>query len=110
MSEGKKITYADLEELLKDDNKVKVGGKSNVRYRKVWFAILTFVFLCSMFPGVDVDGVIRGKYVSKKKFMSSAKPDADFGFCSVVLWARWSACKPPHREFYSLNHLNTWHS
>jgi glutamine synthetase len=35
--------------------------------------------------GVDVDGVIRGKYVSKKKFMSSAKPDADFGFCSVIL-------------------------
>jgi hypothetical protein len=35
MSEGKKITYADLAELLKDDNKVKVGGKSSVRYRKV---------------------------------------------------------------------------
>ena len=28
MSEGKQITYEDLEELLKDDNKVKVGGKS----------------------------------------------------------------------------------
>jgi hypothetical protein len=27
MSEAKKITYDDLEELLKDDNKVKVGGK-----------------------------------------------------------------------------------
>lgn len=34
MSEGKKITYADLAELLKDDNKVKVGGKSSVHYRK----------------------------------------------------------------------------
>lgn len=28
MSEGKQITYEDLEELLKNDNKVKVGGKS----------------------------------------------------------------------------------
>ncbi|SNX85368.1 probable glutamine synthetase [Melanopsichium pennsylvanicum] len=53
------VTYADLEELLKNDNKVKVGG-------------------------VDVDGIVRGKYVSKKKFLSAAKPDSDFGFCSVI--------------------------
>ncbi|CDU25874.1 probable glutamine synthetase [Sporisorium scitamineum] len=54
-----KITYQDLEELLKNDNKVKVGG-------------------------LDVDGIVRGKYVSKKKFLSAAKPDSDFGFCSVI--------------------------
>lgn len=45
MSEGKKITYADLAELLKDDNKVKVGGKSSsVRYRKALSTVLTVVF------------------------------------------------------------------
>ncbi|KIS66234.1 putative glutamine synthetase [Mycosarcoma maydis] len=54
-----KIKYSDLEELLKNDNKVKVAG-------------------------VDVDGIVRGKYVSKKKFLSAAKPDSDFGFCSVI--------------------------
>lgn len=32
--------------------------------------------------GVDVDGILRGKLVSKKKFLSVAK--AGFGFCSVV--------------------------
>ncbi|PWY96938.1 glutamine synthetase/guanido kinase [Testicularia cyperi] len=51
--------YDDLEELLQNDNKVKVAG-------------------------FDVDGIVRGKYVSKKKFLSAAKPDADFGFCSVI--------------------------
>lgn len=30
MSGGKQITYEDLEELLKNDNKVKVGGRSRL--------------------------------------------------------------------------------
>lgn len=60
MSEKQRsITYTDLEELLRNDNKVKLGG-------------------------VDVDGIVRGKYVSKSKFLSAAKPDSDFGFCSVI--------------------------
>lgn len=32
--------------------------------------------------GVDVDGILRGKLVSKKKFLSIA--EAGFGFCSVI--------------------------
>ncbi|KAI5456436.1 hypothetical protein BGZ63DRAFT_367411 [Mariannaea sp. PMI_226] len=32
--------------------------------------------------GIDVDGILRGKLVSKKKFLSIAK--AGFGFCSVI--------------------------
>ncbi|KAF7533198.1 hypothetical protein G7Z17_g13550 [Cylindrodendrum hubeiense] len=32
--------------------------------------------------GVDVDGILRGKLISKKKFMSIAT--AGFGFCSVI--------------------------
>lgn len=48
----------DLEALLKDDNKVKVAG-------------------------IDVDGVLRGKYMSKDKFLSAASSDG-FGFCSVI--------------------------
>ncbi|KAK0308555.1 hypothetical protein LTR01_005184 [Friedmanniomyces endolithicus] len=32
--------------------------------------------------GVDVDGIIRGKLMSKKKFLSIAK--SGFGFCSVI--------------------------
>ncbi|KAG8898008.1 hypothetical protein FRB99_007724 [Tulasnella sp. 403] len=47
----------DLESLLRDANKVKVAG-------------------------IDIDGVFRGKYMSKSKFMSAAKNG--FGFCSVI--------------------------
>ncbi|CCF52161.1 hypothetical protein NDA11_003190 [Ustilago hordei] len=59
MSKPSRIEYQDLEELLKDDNKVKLAG-------------------------LDVDGIVRGKYVSKSKFLSAAKPTSDFGFCSVI--------------------------
>ncbi|KAJ8472719.1 hypothetical protein ONZ45_g16555 [Pleurotus djamor] len=48
----------DLTDLLKDDIKVKVAG-------------------------VDVDGVLRGKFMSKEKFLSAASSDG-FGFCSVI--------------------------
>ncbi|KAJ3918090.1 hypothetical protein F5877DRAFT_79326 [Lentinula edodes] len=51
-------TLQDLETLLKNDNKVKVAG-------------------------IDVDGVLRGKFMSKEKFLSAASSDG-FGFCSVI--------------------------
>lgn len=51
------VTLEALPELLKDDIKVKVAG-------------------------VDVDGILRGKVMSKKKFLSIAQ--AGFGFCSVI--------------------------
>jgi glutamine synthetase len=51
------VTIEALPELLKDDNKVKLAG-------------------------IDVDGQLRGKLVSKKKFLSVA--EAGFGFCSVI--------------------------
>ena len=46
-----------LEQLLKHDTKVKVAG-------------------------VDIDGILRGKLMSKKKFLSIA--ESGFGFCSVI--------------------------
>lgn len=57
MSPSKPITVDDLPDLLKNDTKVKLSG-------------------------VDVDGMLRGKLVSKKKFLSVAKEG--FGFCSVI--------------------------
>jgi glutamine synthetase len=51
------ITVEQLPQLLENDTKVKLAG-------------------------VDVDGILRGKLVSKKKFLSVAKDG--FGFCSVV--------------------------
>lgn len=51
------LTHDDLPELLKNDHSVKVGGS-------------------------DVDGIVRGKLMSKKKFLSIAK--SGFGFCSVI--------------------------
>ncbi|KAI0306617.1 glutamine synthetase/guanido kinase [Multifurca ochricompacta] len=48
----------DLKSLLIDDNKVKVAG-------------------------FDVDGVLRGKFMSKEKFLSAASSDG-FGFCSII--------------------------
>jgi glutamine synthetase len=51
------ITAEQLPELLQNDLAVKVAG-------------------------VDVDGVLRGKLMAKKKFLSIAKDG--FGFCSVI--------------------------
>ncbi|KAI0780673.1 glutamine synthetase/guanido kinase [Trametes elegans] len=51
-------TKSDLEALLQNDTKVKVAG-------------------------IDVDGVLRGKYMSKEKFLSAATSDG-FNFCSVI--------------------------
>lgn len=56
-SEQPKATLENLEQLLKDDTKVKMAG-------------------------IDVDGQLRGKLVSKKKFLGIAKEG--FGFCSVI--------------------------
>ena len=50
-------TAQSLEKLLEHDIKVKVAG-------------------------VDIDGVLRGKLMSKKKFLSIA--ESGFGFCSVI--------------------------
>ncbi|KAK3367348.1 putative glutamine synthetase [Lasiosphaeria ovina] len=52
-----KITADQLPELLRDDTSVKLAG-------------------------IDVDGMLRGKLVSKKKFLSIA--ESGFGFCSVI--------------------------
>lgn len=51
------VTLESLPKLLENDNKVKVAG-------------------------VDVDGQLRGKLMSKKKFLSIARDG--FGFCSVI--------------------------
>ena len=51
------VTIDSLPNLLINDTKVKLGG-------------------------FDVDGIIRGKLISKKKFLSVAKDG--FGFCSVI--------------------------
>ncbi len=55
--EPSQVTVDRLPELLKDDIAVKVAG-------------------------IDVDGILRGKLMAKKKFLSIAKEG--FGFCSVV--------------------------
>jgi glutamine synthetase len=54
---SKEITAESLPALLEHDTKVKLAG-------------------------VDVDGQLRGKLISKKKFLSIATDG--FGFCSVV--------------------------
>jgi glutamine synthetase len=51
------ITADNLPSILENDTKVKLAG-------------------------VDVDGILRGKLISKKKFLSIASDG--FGFCSVV--------------------------
>ncbi|KAB8073495.1 hypothetical protein BDV29DRAFT_135326 [Aspergillus leporis] len=52
-----KVTLDNLAEILRNDTRVKVAG-------------------------VDVDGTLRGKLMSKKKFLSIASEG--FGFCSVI--------------------------
>ena len=55
--EVSEVTYDSLERVLQYDTKVKVAG-------------------------VDIDGILRGKLMSKKKFLGIAKDG--FGFCSVI--------------------------
>lgn len=50
-------TVGNIEELLRNDTKIKVAG-------------------------IDVDGQLRGKLISKKKFLSAVK--TGFGFCSII--------------------------
>ena len=57
MPDQETVNLESLPELLKADTKVKLGG-------------------------IDVDGILRGKLISKKKFLSVAKDG--FGFCSVI--------------------------
>ena len=52
-----KVTLENLPTVLERDTKVKVAG-------------------------VDIDGILRGKLMSKKKFLSIARDG--FGFCSVI--------------------------
>lgn len=57
MAEETKVTLENLEHVLASDTSVKVAG-------------------------CDVDGILRGKLMSKKKFLQIAKDG--FGFCSVI--------------------------
>ncbi|KAB5595697.1 Glutamine synthetase [Ceratobasidium theobromae] len=52
------MSVEDLQDLLQNDTKVKIAG-------------------------IDVDGVLRGKFMSRDKFLSAVKSDG-FGFCSVI--------------------------
>ena len=60
-----------LQEQLKDDNKVKVAG-------------------------IDADGVLRGKVMSKDKFLSALK--SGFGFCRYERLSE--TCLPPQRYLW----------
>jgi glutamine synthetase len=80
-------TYEELKELLRHDTKVKVAGTPRLA------PVLLIWLTCA---GVDVDGVLRGKFMSKDKFLSVAKPDAGFGFCSVVFG--WDSELPTPRN------------
>ena len=56
-SHGASITPENLSTFLQHDSKVKVAG-------------------------IDVDGILRGKLITKNKFLSVA--EEGFGFCSVI--------------------------
>ena len=67
--------------LLEHDNKVKVAG--------------TCIYLISAeLSGVDIDGVLRGKIMSKSKFLSACRATS-FGFCSVIFG--WDSMFPLRR-------------
>jgi glutamine synthetase len=52
----------------------------------------------------DIDGVLRGKYLHKQKFLAAAQPDAGFGFCNVVFgWDSADVC-------YDNSAYTGWHT
>src|SRR5690606_28657017 len=50
----------------------------------------------------DVDGIMRGKYISRDKFLSAL--DGGFGFCDVVLG--WDSCD----QLYDNVKFTGWHT
>lgn len=66
------VTLANVEEVLQSDQWIKVAG-------------------------IDADGILRGKIISKKKFMSIVK--SGFGFCSVIFgWDMHDKTYPIEQE------------
>jgi len=81
-TKGAPKTLAELKSLLSNDIKVKIAG-------------------------VDVDGVLRGKFMSKDKFLSAAASDG-FGFCSVIFG--WDIHDSVYsRELLISNRANGYH-
>src|SRR5829696_6893919 len=50
----------------------------------------------------DIDGVLRGKYVSREKFFSAL--EKGFGFCDVVIG--WDS----HDQLYDNSTVTGWHT
>lgn len=81
---GAPTSFKELEDLLQQDTKVKVAGKCSrlshllsTSYHKTRRGHITDK------TGIDEDGVLRGKIMSKSKFLSAVKTEG-FGFCSVI--------------------------
>ncbi|KAL1894806.1 hypothetical protein Cpir12675_003501 [Ceratocystis pirilliformis] len=70
------LTLSDLDHLLANDHKVKVAG-------------------------IDADGMLRGKLMSKKKFLSVTK--SGFGFCSVIFG--WDMHDNTYQQELSISNL-----
>ncbi|GAA5938587.1 glutamine synthetase family protein [Sporobolomyces koalae] len=70
-------TVEQIKEWLKDDDRVQLAG-------------------------VDVDGILRGKFMHKDKFLSSL--ESGFGFCSVVFgWDAHDAAYQPELKISNLS-------
>ncbi|GAA6059842.1 hypothetical protein JCM10212_003754 [Sporobolomyces blumeae] len=70
-------TVDQIKEFLKDDDRVQLAG-------------------------VDVDGILRGKFMQKEKFLSSLKDG--FGFCSVVFgWDTHDSAYSPELKISNLS-------
>ncbi|GAA5829207.1 hypothetical protein JCM3766R1_001017 [Sporobolomyces carnicolor] len=70
-------TAQQIKDLIKDDDRVQLAG-------------------------VDVDGILRGKFMAKDKFLSSL--DSGFGFCSVVFgWDTHDSAYQPELKISNLS-------
>ena len=74
-----------IEQLLANDQRVKVAGIFDIWYYTyicVYICVCIYIFRWSFlnkldFSGVDVDGILRGKILTKSKFLSTL--DDGFG-------------------------------
>ena len=55
---------------MKNDNQLIIAAIKKLPSEKIKLAV------------TDIDGILRGKYMSKDKFLSTI--ESDFGFCDVV--------------------------
>jgi glutamine synthetase len=100
-------SFDELVNLIADDNKVKVAGTLVNPPPPPLVNVFRTRSSLLINSGLDIDGVLRGKFMSISKFKSAAK--SSFGFCSVIFGWDGFTDTVYSRELTVSNSANGYH-